>query len=564
MFTQLRKRVNFLMILFVTLSLLFIMNISYANHKPFKHTHKRSAAPIPLLHDYLGHSKGHKHKKFPSIFRTIDGSDNNRHHPDWGAANHPFLRITTVDYADGMNTPSGPFRSSARAISNLVSAQSTSILNTKKASDYIWQWGQFVDHDIDETPGADPIEAFDITVPLGDPHFDPFNTGTQIIALNRSGYDFILGVRQQLNLISSYIDASNVYGSDGVRAMALRTLDGTGKLKTSAGDLLPFNTLGLPNAGGPSPSFFLAGDVRANEQIGLTAMHVLFMREHNYWAEKIANHYHDLSGDEIYELARAIVGAEMQAITYNEFLPLFLGKHALPDYHGYKANVNASISNVFATAAYRVGHTLLSSKLLRIDANGNEASEGHIELKDAFFKPTELINHGIDSVLRGLAAQTAQEIDTLLVDDVRNFLFGPPGAGGFDLAALNIQRGRDHGLPGYNQLRRDFGKRAIHRFKRVNPALAPALKSLYGSVDHMDAWVGLLAERHAKGSMVGPTLKKILVNQFRRLRDGDRFFYLNYLSKPMIKLIEQQTLSRIIQRNTGIGNELPKNVFVVD
>ena len=87
--------------------------------------------------------------------------------------------------------------------------------------------------------------------------------------------------------ITAFIDASNVYGSGEERAYALRTLDGTGKLKTTiseVGDLLPYNTPGLANAPAATPNFFLAGHVRANEQIALTAMHTLFVREHNHWA----------------------------------------------------------------------------------------------------------------------------------------------------------------------------------------------------------------------------------------------------------------------------------------
>ena len=229
-------------------------------------------------------------------------------------------------------------------------------------------------------------------------------------------------------------------------------------LKTSHGNLLPFNINELPNApSAEAPNFFLAGDFRANEQTGLTAMHTLFVREHNYWAKVIAKSNSSLDGDTIYEVARAIVGAEMQIITYQEFLPFLLGPKALPRYEGYKSEVNPSIANVFATASYRFGHTMLSSQLLRLDRRLKEIDEGHLDLASAFFNPNRIINEGgIDPVLRGLAHQPAQEIDTLLDDDVRNFLFGPPGAGGFDLAALNIQRGRDHGLPGYNEVRRNF------------------------------------------------------------------------------------------------------------
>jgi peroxidase len=207
---------------------------------------------------------------------------------------------------------------------------------------------------------------------------------------------------------------------------------------------------------------------------------------------------------------------------------------------------------------------MLSPQILRLDANGEEAVEGHLPLLNAFFSPSEISDNGIDSMLRGLASQTCQEIDNKVVDDIRNFLFGPPGAGGFDLASLNIQRGRDHGLPGYNRLRRDFGLRPVRNFQEINrnPAVAQAMASVYASVDDVDPWVGMLAEPHVPGAMVGETLRVILSDQFARLRDGDRFWYESSLSREMVEMIEGQTLAVIIRRNTEIGNELSDDVFV--
>src|SRR5690606_4936990 len=156
-----------------------------------------------------------------------------------------------------------------------------------------------------------------------------------------------------------------------------------------------------------------------------------------------------------------------QVITYNEFLPALFGDGALSEYTGYDPSVNPGIANIFSTAAYRFGHTLLSPQLLRLNANGTAAPEGHISLQTAFFNPGEVIANGIDSLLRGASVQLAQELDTQIVDDVRNFLFGPPGAGGFDLASLNIQRGRDHGLGDYNQARIDMGLTPVDEFSDI-------------------------------------------------------------------------------------------------
>ena len=499
----------------------------------------------------------------PLGYRTIDGTGNNAEHPAWGSAGTVLLRCTPAAHADSVSVPPGPFPG-ARAISNAVAAQTGSIPNDAAASDYLWQWGQFLDHDLDFTNEHSPPEPFPIQVPAGDPFFDPDSTGGMTIPLNRSRHTDPPGVRQQLNLITAYIDASNVYGSDTTRANALRALDGTGRLKTSAGDLLPFNTLGLPNAPtGADPTLFLAGDVRSNEQVALTALHTLFVREHNFWADSVAAADTTLTDDEIYLAARSLVGAEMQVITYREFLPKLLGPGALSAYAGYDPAVNAGILNEFSGAAFRLGHTLLSPQLHRLDASLAPIAGGDLPLRDGFFNPGEITGNGIDPILRGLAHQAAQEMDPYVVDDVRNFLFGPPGAGGFDLASLNIQRGRDHGLPRYNEVRVALGLSARASFTEVSsdPVVQGRLLAAYASVNDIDLWVGALAEDHVNGGMVGELLFTVLRKQFEALRDGDRFWYEIVYPAPVVALLETQTLAGIIRRNTGISSEIPDDVF---
>jgi hypothetical protein len=502
--------------------------------------------------------------QFPLEFRTIDAVGNNLANPEWGAAATPLLRLTPVGYADGLSEPAGADRPSPRHISNLVTAQLVDMPNAALASDYLWQWGQFLDHDLDETPIASPAEHLDIEVPMGDEHFDPLAEGGKLIALDRSAYDTADPVRQQINNITAFIDASNVYGSDATREAELRTNDGTGRLKLAPNGMLPKNINAFDNApSAADPTMYLAGDIRCNEQIALTAMHTLFVREHNFHADRIRTQNPGLTGEEVYQHARAIVAAEMQAITYNEFLPMLLGEDAIPPYTGYDPAVNPGIANVFATAAYRVGHTMLSSTIARLGPDNLEAPEGHIPLLSCFFKPSEIENNDIDSILRGLASKPSQTIDNRVIDDIRNFLFGPPGAGGFDLASLNIQRGRDHGLATYNQIRMVYGRSAVASFDSINPdpAVHTALAAAYASPHQIDAWVGLLAEPHRTGALVGETLWRVLRDQFIRLRDGDRFWYEAYLPPAIRDQVNADTLAVIIRRNTNIGDELRDDVF---
>ncbi|TDJ00305.1 MAG: peroxiredoxin [Candidatus Dadabacteria bacterium] len=503
--------------------------------------------------------------------RSIDGSGNNLQDPLMGATFIELLRLVFSDYADGISEIPEAGLPSARVVSNIVSSQDELIPNTLNASDYVWQWGQFVDHDIDLTDGVNPPEPADIPVPAGDPFFDPLDTGTQVIAFNRSVFDTSTGTgidnpRQQINKITAWIDASNVYGSDVERAIALRTNDGTGRLNTSAGDLLPFNTEGLPNDGGPDPSLFLAGDVRSNEQVGLTSMHTLFVREHNRYVEELAAERPGLSGDRLYERGRRFVGALMQAITYNEFLPALLGEGTIPAYNGYNPNVNASIANIFSAAAYRFGHSMLSPEILRLDQNLNVIPEGNLPLLDAFFTPETITDEGgIDPILRGLAKQITQRVDPFIIDAVRNFLFGPPGSGGLDLAALNIQRGRDHGLPKYNDTREQMGLTRVESFQDISsdPEIQMRLEDAFGNVDDIDIWTGGLSEDLVPGSHLGEVFHLIIKIQFEFLRDGDRFWYERKLSGAELQEVQVTQLSDVIRRNTSIGFELQDNVFLV-
>ena len=489
-------------------------------------------------------------------FRTFDGTQNNLFAPTWGASHIQLLRKSRSDYANGKSDPAGAKRLSARDISNIVAAQTTNIPNRRRMSSMVWQWGQFLDHDLDLTEAANPPEAFHIDISPGDPVFDPFQTGLMQIQLFRSVYDTSTGItnaRQQVNEITAWIDGSNVYGSDQETAKSLREFK-NGRMRTSSGNLLPMDEFG----------FFQAGDIRANEQHGLTAMHTLFVREHNRIANRIQEKNPELSDEQVFMLARRENIALMQVITYEEFLPALLGEGALRSYRGYNPFANPGIRNEFSTAAYRVGHTMLTSELLRLDNRGKTIAAGNIALRDAFFAPQGIVDHGIEPYLMGLVNQQANEIDNQLVDDVRNFLFGPVGAGGFDLAALNIQRGRDHGLCNYNQMRIDYGLGEHRDFSSItrDRTVQKNLILAYGDVNDIDPWVGLLAEDHARGGSVGPTIRRILAQQFEAIRDGDRFWYEINFDREDLERIRKTRLADVIKRNTTLTN-VSGNVFFV-
>lgn len=512
-------------------------------------------------------------------YRTIDGTVNNVDHPNWGAAGVNLIRVANVGYADGIAAPAGPNRPNPRHISNSLFAQESPINDPLNLSDFCWVWGQFIDHDIGLT-GNSATEPAMIPVPAGDPWFDPFNSGQVMIPMMRNKHDEQTGTdlnnpRQHPNEITAFIDGSAVYGSDEHRANWLRTFSG-GKLKTSNGNLLPFNTLtgeledavdddapGMADDVGIADRLFVAGDVRANENPLLASFHTLFVREHNRQCDILAQAHPDWSDEELYQYARKIVGALIQAIVYEEWLPA-MGVH-LPPYTGYHPEVDPGLLNVFTGAAYRLGHTLLNSQIQRVDNNGETLPEGNLLLRDGFFNPMVVSESGgIDPLIKGMAVQIQQGMDPKVVNDVRNFLFGPPGAGGLDLAAININRGRERGLPDFNTVRESFGLEPYLFFQQISSdaAVFTRLLNLYVDINEIDPWVGMLAESRMPGALFGETIMKIMEYQFGTLRDGDRFYYENdpVLSQAEKNVIKNTTLHDVIMRNTDI-TLMQDNVF---
>ena len=420
----------------------------------------------------------------PDEYRTFNGRFNNLANTKWGSADSPLKRMVPPAYEDHISSLARQDVAGPREISNAVSNQHGNIPNSLNLTDMFWQWGQFVDHDLDMTKSQLPeIEAL-IPVPTGDPYFDPNSTGTQTIYFLRSasaGQSGFLSARQQRNSITAWLDGSNVYGSSKKTADSLRSFLG-GQMLTSGEQMLPRDG---------NSDMFIAGDERCNEQSGLICMHTLFVREHNRIAARLANEFPAGSDEELYQNARKEVIAILQSITYNEFLPLLLGPSPLSEYEGYDSQVCPDIANVFSTSAYRFGHSMLNSNLLRLDNEGNVIPEGNLPLGLSFFNPNVVGDLGIEPYLKGLITQIAQKRDTRVIGSVRNFLFGQPGSGGFDLAALNIQRGRDHGLPDYNTIRAGYDLPRVTSFAEITSdvQLQNDLQSVYDNVDEIDPWI---------------------------------------------------------------------------
>jgi len=506
------------------------------------------------------------------IYRSYDGTNNNlsiEGRYDWGATDISLFRELPSAYGsdDPYNAMGGENRPSAREISNVLCDEPITNFNARELSAFVYVWGQFLDHDISLTPQG-TTEYIGISLPDDEPLFE------YDIPFYRSEVHEGTGItnpREQTNLVTAWIDASMVYGSDSARAAWLRTFN-NGKMKTSTGDLLPWNTItgeqwdpidmnapSMANDSDHAVKTFVAGDVRAAEHPGITALHTIFVREHNRICEQYVAM--GLTDDEvIYQLARKQVGALIESITYREFLPA-LGI-SLPPYAGYNSDARSDITNTFATAGYRLGHTMVADDIALRDNNCEEVDSGDLDLADAFFNPQLMLDYGVEPFLKGFASHKQYETDNKINSVLRNFLFG--GGFGIDLASLNIERGRDHGLPDYNTVRKFYTGTAVTSFLQItsDQSKAQGLKDLYGDVNNIDLWVGLLAEDLLPGKSVGKTINTMLTTQFQKLRDGDFHFYLHdpYLPSTIKYQIKHTIFKDVIVRNTTITN-LQTNVF---
>ena len=537
----------------------------------------------------------------------IDGVGNNLNNTNWGSAGTDLLRLAPAAYADGISTPNLQGDLSAREISNLLNSQAVSTnsaediqtVDRNNLSDFGYSFGQFMDHDMDLT--LDNGTSLPIAVATNDPI--GVGDGTPL-AFNRSVPDPSTGTStsnpaQDVNTITSYFDLSQIYGSDLATDQAIRSFRG-GQLKTSPGGLPPLDNSsyfttnqlaainasvgGMANDGSlPNTSMFVTGDSRGNENLELTVLQVLFLENHNRLAVIIQNLNTNWTDEQVFQEARKLNIACYQSIIYNEWIPSVLGPQSLPPYIGYKPWVPATIANEFSTVAFRFGHSLLSGAVERHDNNGLPIADD-VSLAIDFFDPdilngqgepqatdsvTGLTTTSIDAVLKGDADGNAQTMDLSVINEVRDLLFNeviPGVGGGQDLVALDIQRGRDHGIPNYNALRAALGLSPISSFDQItrNVSVQKTLSQAYpGGVNTIDAFEGGLAEDHLPGSDVGPLFWTILADQFTRLRDGDRFFYLNENFTPQEQQILQtgNSLAKVIMANTKITN-LQSNVMI--
>eukprot|EP00095_Tigriopus_kingsejongensis_P001231 maker-scaffold160_size295910-snap-gene-1.35 protein:Tk01231 transcript:maker-scaffold160_size295910-snap-gene-1.35-mRNA-1 annotation:"peroxinectin " len=537
-------------------------------------------------------------------FRNINGQCNNLNNPLWGAAGTAFKRLVPSRYKDGRSEPIGGGTSPGGNprfynIGSCLSNQPTQLPNARVVStqfhpDFnvpsnvythmVTQMGQFLDHDVTLTPET-ALEhccdtpqnsgCFPISIPQNDYFYSTVSRTCMDFSRSTSFCSNQNSQRQQVNDITSFIDCSQVYGSDNALANQLRFGNFRGRLF--------FSTTGgrhvmLPQINGE----FTAGDIRATEMPGLATMHTLLLREHNRIADDLHRINPQLNDENLYQRARAMVIAEFQHVIYGEYLPVLFGQNVMSQfglwssngYSRYNANFNPSISNAFATAAYRFGHSMIQG-LINLVHESTRSVQESFQLKDNFNKLDKYFGNngaGMQRILNGLITQPAQDMDRFVVDDVTNHLFPENGQNfGSDLIARNIQRGRDHGLPGYNDYRQWCGMPTVCSWNQRPAEISQnnwnQLRQLYQTPWDIDIFVAGLAETPFQGGVTGRIFQCIKAFQFQELKYGDRYFFTHSqqagsFNFNQLRNIQQRTLADIICDNTEI-TVTKSNVFLL-
>ncbi|XP_071400806.1 thyroid peroxidase [Centroberyx affinis] len=553
-------------------------------------------------------------------YRSISGLCNNRENPLWGAANTLLVRWLPAEYEDGERQPKGWNRGRlyngfqlppVREISKNIVKSSTK-WNDDAYSQLLVEWGQYMNHDIDFTPQSNSKAAFMETMdclntcenvhpcfpiethdPSGARSCMPFFRSTPACFVSSEfGIQQALQ-RQQLNGITSFMDASSVYGSTPKMQSFLRDLSSpAGKLAINDQFADPKGRPYMPFvAKDPSPCLqnprdpqaervecFAAGDTRANEALALTSLHTLWLREHNRVAEALKGLNDHWSAETVYQEARKIIGALHQIINMQDYVPKIIGPKSFDQYvgpyEGYDPTIQPSISNVFATAAFRFGHATISPILLRL----NESFQEHerfppLRLHDTFFSPWRLVKEGgIEPILRGLigTAAIALSADKLLAEEITERLVVLNIPQNMDLAALNLQRGRDHALPGYNDWRVFCGLKRIKTqedFVEVvqDRRVAEKILKMYKHPDNIDVWLGGLVEDLLPGSRSGPLFSCLIGKQMKALREGDRFWWEvpGMFTQQQKDELSKSSLSRVICDNTDVS-KVPRDAFLFE
>uniref|UniRef100_A0A2I3I0L4 NAD(P)H oxidase (H2O2-forming) n=1 Tax=Nomascus leucogenys TaxID=61853 RepID=A0A2I3I0L4_NOMLE len=529
--------------------------------------------------------------------QRFDGWYNNLMEHKWGSKSSRLQRLVPASYADGVYQPLGePHLPNPRDLSNTISRGPAGLASLRNRTVLGVFFGYHVLSDLVsvETPGC-PAEFLNIRIPPGDPVFDPDQRGDVVLPFQRSRWDPETGrspsnPRDLTNQVTGWLDGSAIYGSSHSWSDALRSFS-EGQLASGPDPAFPRDSQNpLLMWAAPDPAtgqngprgLYAFGAERGNREPFLQALGLLWFRYHNLWAQRLARQHPDWGDEELFQHARKRVIATYQNIAVYEWLPSFLQKTP-PEYTGYRPFLDPSISSEFVAASEQFLSTMVPPGVYMRNAschfqgviNRNSSVSRALRVCNSYWSrehPSLQSAEDVDALLLGMASQIAEREDHVLVEDVRDFWPGPLKFSRTDHLASCLQRGRDLGLPSYAKARAALGLSPITRWQDINPALSrsndivlEATAALYNQdLSWLELLPGGLLESHQDP---GPLFSTIVLEQFVRLRDGDRYWFENtrngLFSKKEIEEIRNTTLRDVLVTVINIDpSALQPNVFV--
>lgn len=527
----------------------------------------------------------------------FDGWYNSLGYPRRGAVGSHLMRLVPAYYWDGVYQPvQEPLLPNPRKLSRLLAEGPSGLPSARNQTVLSLFFGYHVAFEMfdSRTPGCPP-EFMNIPVPKGDPVFDPTSTGTVLLPFQRGPWDKESGQspsnpRTQVNLVTAWIDGSSIYGPSTSWSDSLRSFSG-GRLTSGSESNMPKCGGGRnlmwsaadPSTGEHGPhGLYELGNAWANENMFTAAEGIIWFRFHNYVASKLHQEHPEWSDEKLFQNARKTVVATFQNIALYEWLPGYLGDKKLPPYPGYQKFVDPGISPEFQAAAIRFGITMAPPgvymrnrtchfrEIVNIDGSSSPA----VRLCNSFWKRQRLnvkTSQDVDDLLMGMASQIAEKEDNVVVEDLRDYMYGPLRFTRTDLVAMTIQRGRDFGLRSYTEVRKALDLPPVRTFEEINPTLNQTNPQLLQDIAELYARDMSKLELFPGGLLEfldgpGPVFSAIILDQFERIRNGDRFWFENKLNglftDEEIQAIQNVTFHDVLIAVTSAeGADIQKNVF---
>ncbi|CAG8542019.1 2813_t:CDS:10 [Paraglomus occultum] len=512
-------------------------------------------------------------------YRSLDGTGNNKNNPSAGSNSQPYKRLKSVNtfYSDAnqtmLQTPATPVNCSSalatnvyplpRCVSNLISRYGiasydpaiASFSSKRQISHMVTFFGQFIIFDLVRTQRI--FNGDKVYIPTDDATYQIPNSAAAKLSsftslpFNRSANNpppspDAVGTNQ----VSVFLDLNQIYGESLELSMILRDSgSGRGKLKTSSGSNFP--------AFDNSTSTFITGAPITSQNIFTLAVASIWIGEHNAKCDKLYSEHGAAWDDETYfqEARRWTIGLYQKVVT-EEYLGAILGQ-PLPPYQAYNDQLMPAIDAFFLTVTLRYGHSEISNLYNMQNLNGEVIATVPLSrIQDHTLLP----KFGLAETLRSMATQSQQQVSVFVPDEARGYQ--NPFGDYADVAAWDLNRARDFGIPLYNDMRAAFGLPRQTDWSGItsNDAIATRLQNTYGSVDKLEAYVGAFSEDPQDGSNFGQLLTNSILDQYSRLRDSDRFWYENTFTDDERAQVRNTTFRDLIMLHAS-ADGVPQNIW---